>query len=86
MMNPRTSSRTPETPTPHPLMRYFEHGHLSITLQRVAIIFHTTAAYVDTNLPDGTEKTVALRKLLEAKDAAVRAALDNPQPTRTTKD
>ena len=32
----------------------------------------------DDALPDGAEKSAALRKLLEAKDCAVRAALDIP--------
>ena len=34
------------------------------------------AVAVDEALPDSAEKTVALHKLLEAKDSAVRAALD----------
>lgn len=60
------------------LMRYFEFGHLPLKLQHVSRHFYTLADIVRNTVPDGPEKTVALRKLLEAKDAAVRAALDLP--------
>ncbi len=60
------------------LMRYFEFGHLPPKLQRVSRHFYTVADIVRNTVPDGSEKTVCLRKLLEAKDAAVRAALDLP--------
>ncbi len=40
----------------------------------------TLARDLDAILPDGPEKSTALRKLLECKDAAVRAALES-QPT-----
>lgn len=59
-----------------PIMRYFEYAHLPENLAVVSRQFFTVAAWVDGSLPDGAEKSTALRKLLEAKDAAVRAALD----------
>jgi hypothetical protein len=37
--------------------------------------FYELACYIVTALPRNAERTVALRKLLEAKDAAVRANL-----------
>lgn len=58
------------------LLRYFEHGHLNGEQERVADRFSDLAHWVTDNLPAGPETTVALRKLLEAKDAAVRASLD----------
>lgn len=61
-----------------PLMRYFDFLHLPVKLQHVSRHFYTLAEVVNNTLPDGAEKTVCLRKLLEAKDAAVRAALDIP--------
>ncbi|WP_201308841.1 hypothetical protein [Puerhibacterium puerhi] len=62
-----------------PILRYFEHGHLSAgPLRTTSARFHGLALEIDETLPDGPEKSVALRKLLEAKDAAVRAALDLP--------
>ena len=60
------------------LMRYFEFSHLPAKLQQVSRHFYTVADIVKNTVPAGPEKTVCLRKLLEAKDAAVRAALDLP--------
>lgn len=61
----------------HPLLRYFAHSHLPAgPLRDTSAKLGALAAELDALLPDGTEKTVALRKLLESKDAAVRAALD----------
>ena len=61
-----------------PILRYFEYDHLAAPLARVAVAFHVFAEYLADALPEGPEGTTALRKLLEAKDAAVRAALDLP--------
>lgn len=58
----------------NPIMQYFKYAHLPVELQDVSKPFCVLADYVDT-LPECEEKRVALRKLLEAKDAAVRAAL-----------
>ena len=59
-----------------PILKYFTFGHLSPQLQRVSQPFHELAMMLEEELPGGPEKSVALRKLLESKDAAVRAALD----------
>lgn len=60
-----------------PILRYFEFAHLSSgVLRATSSKFHALATNIDETLPDGPEKSTALRKLLEAKDAAVRAALD----------
>jgi hypothetical protein len=64
------------TKTPHPLFRYFHVGHLPPHLQAVSVHFGECARALDALLPEGAEKTVCLRKLLEAKDAGVRSALD----------
>lgn len=61
---------------PSPIMRYFEHTHLPDPLQGVSRQFRLLGWWVEDNLPAGPEKSTALRKLLEAKDAAVRSALD----------
>ena len=64
-----------------PIMRYFEHGHLTReTLREVSAKCGELASYLDQTLPPGPEASTALRKLLECKDAAVRAALDLPTP------
>lgn len=59
-----------------PILRYFAYEHLPEKLQGVSRPFYDLAHDIDHTLPGGPEKSVALRKLLEAKDAAVRAALD----------
>lgn len=58
------------------LLRYFEYGHLPTHLQAASAPFKKTAwAMVDV-LPPSAELIAGLRKLLEAKDCMVRAALD----------
>jgi hypothetical protein len=54
--------------------QFFVFAHLPPHLQAVSEPFTVTARHILT-LPRNPERTVALRKLLEAKDAAVRAAL-----------
>lgn len=58
------------------MLRYFEYAHLPERLQGVSEPFCTLAHWIAGQLPAGPETTTALRKLLEAKDCAVRAALD----------
>ena len=60
----------------HPILRWFTYEHLLSKLQDVSKPFSDLAHTLDLILPDGPEKSVALRKLLESKDAAVRSALD----------
>ena len=67
------------------VLRHFRYDHLPPRLQAISKPFaslarevagRTIADVASENEPaDGPETTVALRKLLEAKDAAVRAAL-----------
>lgn len=74
-----TPMTTPPTQSnnQHQLLRYFDYSHLPQGfMQEVSKRFLAIATDVDHFLPDGSEKTTALRKLLEGKDAAVRAALD----------
>ena len=59
------------------LLRYFAYGHLPEgPLRETSRQFADLAVVMSLQLPQGVEKEVALRKLLEAKDAAVRATLD----------
>ena len=58
------------------LLRYFAYGHLPERLQLVSRPFAELADQLADALPDGPELTAGLRKLLEAKDCCVRAALD----------
>lgn len=59
-----------------PIMKYFKFDHLPPHLQEVSKPFGELAKVVE-QLPsnDPAEKATALRKLLEAKDAAVRCLL-----------
>lgn len=64
------------TPSEH-LLRFFVSEHLPPRLRGIADRCADLANAVEALLPDGPEKTAGLRKLLEAKDCFVRAALDN---------
>lgn len=55
------------------LLKYFVYGHLPADLRELSKLYHDMAVEMSDRLPDGSEKTVAIRKLLEAKDAAVRS-------------
>lgn len=53
--------------------KFFSYSHLPEHLQKVSKRFSELADFIEDNLPDCAEKSVAMRKLLESKDAAVRA-------------
>lgn len=57
------------------IMKYFEYSHLPSYLQQVSKPIGDLAQLMVETLPDNEERAVGLRKLLEAKDALVRAAL-----------
>ena len=59
-----------------PLMKHFEYGSLDKELADVAIIFLVAARNVCADLKPGPERTVSLRKLIEARDAALRAKIN----------
>lgn len=59
----------------HYLLQFFACEHLPDVLQAISRPFREQAAWMVDTLPDNPERTVAIRKLLEAKDCAVRAAL-----------
>jgi hypothetical protein len=61
-----------------PLLQFFRFAHLPEPLQQVAEPFDTLARHIDIALPRNPERTVCLRKLLEAKDCAIRARLYEP--------
>ena len=58
------------------MLRFFAYGHLPEGLMReTSRMFCHLAFMVVRTTPRSAERTVALRKLLEGKDAAVRAAM-----------
>jgi hypothetical protein len=61
-----------------PILHFFHYAHLPEKLKGTSRLFFILASTLVTTLPRNAERTVALRKLLEAKDAAVRANLPAP--------
>jgi len=62
------------------IMQFFAFTHLPTPLQLVSAPFHQLAVQIERTLPRNPERTVALRKLLEAKDAACRASIAKVDP------
>lgn len=58
------------------LLKFFAYDHLPPHLQEVSKPICDLAYRMSTHLPPGSEVTAGMRKLLEAKDCFVRAALD----------
>lgn len=57
------------------IAQYFEYEHLPEHLQPISGDCASLAQKMLDNLPDSPELAVGLRKLMEAKDCFVRAAL-----------
>lgn len=58
------------------MFKWFEFSHLKGDAKATSRLFHDLACRLCKQLQPGPERTVALRKLLEAKDAAVRATIE----------
>jgi hypothetical protein len=58
-----------------PMLQFFKYEHLPEHLAKVSQPFCEMAEGIVRGLPRNPERTVALRKLLESKDCAVRAVL-----------
>lgn len=58
-----------------PILQFFTYQHLPAHLQDVSKSICYLAHEMNDKLPDGPEKSAGMRKLLEAKDCFVRAAL-----------
>jgi hypothetical protein len=65
-----------------PILQFFAHEHLAPDLAAVSKPFSDLATKL-MDLPRNAERSTALRKLLEAKDAAVRAKIAAPPAPRT---
>jgi len=61
------------------LLQFFEFSHLPPTLRETSRMFCELAVKLEESLPDNPEKVTAIRKLLEAKDCAVRARIFKEQ-------
>lgn len=61
---------------PNPIMRFFGYEHLPDgEMRRVSRLFGELAREIEADLHPSAETSAALRKLLEAKDCAVRAKM-----------
>lgn len=58
------------------IIKYFKYEHLPQKLKEISKPFCELAIEIDTKIPNSDEKLAGLRKLLEAKDCIVRAALE----------
>ncbi len=68
-------SNEPPKPFQNKLLQFFKYDHLPPHLQAVSGQFGDLAQRLEDTLPNNPEKTVALRKLLDAKDWAVRSLI-----------
>lgn len=57
------------------MLQFFAYEHLPAHLKEVSKPFGELAQWMVDTLPSNPERTAGLRKLLEAKDCAVRARL-----------
>lgn len=58
------------------MLQFFTYSHLPSNLQEASKDFCALAHVVAAEFPENPERTVVLRKLLEAKDAAVRCVIE----------
>jgi hypothetical protein len=66
-------SRHPSTQN---IVKWFAYGHLGEPMRTISAYCSVLKDQMLRELPDSPELTTGLRKLLEAKDCFVRAALD----------
>lgn len=81
---PEPEKREPPPDPRNRMVKWFAYSHLPQPLQEVSAMFAGVATWMLDNVHAGPEATVAMRKLLEAKDAAVRAAMDPVRAGDTT--
>jgi len=75
MENENKHQTAQDTEGKPPIMKFFDYAHLPEKLQEVSKPYCDLAEHLNETIDGSAEKTVALRKLLESKDAAVRASL-----------
>lgn len=88
LMANATVSTEPPLAKQYPILRFFHYEHLPVHLRSVSQPFCALAVHMATQLPRNAETSAMLRKLLEAKDCAVRANTtgdDHPAPKEAQK-
>ncbi len=58
------------------LLKWFDRSHAVKSVDDIHVACRGLAKQMDAALPEGPEKTVGMRKLLEAKDCFVRAKVE----------
>ena len=74
-IHPSPAEFTTEQIENDPILRFFHYNHLPQSLRTISEPFCVMAKFLVATLPRNAERSAALRKLLEAKDCAVRAAV-----------
>lgn len=74
-IHPAPEEFTAEQIAEDPILRFFHYSHLPPGLRTISSTYCAMANLMIHRLPRNAERTMALRKLLEAKDCAVRASL-----------
>lgn len=74
-IHPAPTEFSPALLQENPILRFFHYAHLPQVLQERSKPFCDLARLIVETTPPNAERTMALRKLLEAKDCAIRAAL-----------
>lgn len=74
-IHPTPAEFTAEEIATDDVLRYFHYSHLPEMLQAKSKPFCELARLIIDSTPRCPQRTIALNKLLEAKDAAVRAGL-----------
>lgn len=73
-----STSQPASVSPPNPILQFFAYEHLPERLQRWSKPIGDLAREMAAQLPSSAETSAGLRKLLEAKDCFVRAALSLP--------
>jgi len=73
-MNQDQTTQAPPPTQVDPIMQHFALEDLPPAVAVVAKPFSELAAHIAATLPRNAERTVALRKLLESLDSAIRAS------------
>lgn len=68
------------------MLSWFQHSHLPPHLAEVSAQFAVVANVIFHLCAPGTQRSLALQRLLEAKDAAVRARIENARRDHTGQD
>lgn len=75
VVHPAPAEFTADEISIDPILRFFHYAHLPPVLQARSKLFCDLARFIFDTTPRSAERTMAFRKLLEAKDCAVRATL-----------